>query len=62
MRNPTVYYVAIGFGIIILIGGVFYEANIILGHHPTRGYAAIAIGAILVIGGIIGAFATRPHS
>ncbi len=62
MRNPMVYYGAIVLGIIILIGGVFYEANIILGYHPTRGYVAIAIGAILVIGGIIGAFVSRPSS
>jgi hypothetical protein len=59
MRNPTVYYAAIVLGIIVLIGGVFYEANIILGYHPTRGYVAIAVGAILVIGGIIGAFVSR---
>ena len=62
MRNPIVYYGAIVLGIIALIVGVFYEANIILAFHPTRGYVAIAIGAILVIGGIIGAFVTRPHS
>ncbi len=62
MRNPIVYYAAIVLGIIILIGGVFYETNIILGYHPTRGYVAIAIGAILVIGGIIGAFVSRSSS
>lgn len=45
-------------GIIALIVGVLYVANIVLGYHPTRGYVALAVGAILVIIGIVG-FATR---
>ena len=59
MRNATLYYSAIVVGIISIIIGVFYQANIILGYHPSRAYFAFAIGAILLIVGIAGAFVVR---
>ena len=54
MRNSMLYVAAIVLGVLALLVGVFYEANILLGSHPTRGYAAIAVGAVLLIGGVVG--------
>ncbi len=59
MRNTTLYYGAIVLGVIALIVGVMYMANIILGYHPSRAYIAFGIGVILLIIGIIGAFVVR---
>ena len=59
MRNATLYYGAIVLGIIAIVVGVLYQANIILGYHPSRSYLAFAIGAILLIAGIVGVFYIR---
>ena len=59
MRNATLYYGAIVLGIIAIVVGVLYQANIILGYHPSRSYLAFAIGAILLIVGIVGVFYVR---
>jgi len=47
-------------GVLALVVGVFYLANILLGYHPTRAYVAIAVGAILLIIGIAGMVVSRP--
>lgn len=60
MRNTTLYYGAIALGVIAIIVGVLYMANIILGYHPSRAYIAFGIGVILLIIGIVGAFVARP--
>ena len=59
MRNATLYYGAIVLGIIAIVVGVLYQANIILGYHPSRSYLAFGIGAILLIVGIVGVFYIR---
>ncbi len=59
MRNATLYYGAIVLGIIAVVVGVLYQANIILGYHPSRSYFAFGIGAILLIVGIVGVFYIR---
>ena len=54
MRNSSLYVGAIVLGVIGIIIGVFYVANIILGYHPTRGYVALGIGVILLLIGVVG--------
>jgi len=61
MKNLQLYIGALVLGVLALVVGVLYEANILLGYHPTRGYVAIAVGAILVIVGIAGMVASRPR-
>ncbi len=60
MKNLQLYIGAIVLGVLALIVGVFYLANILLGYHPTRAYVAIAVGAILLIIGIAGMVVSRP--
>ena len=60
MRNAMLYYGAIVLGIIAIVVGVLYQANILLGYHPSRSYVSFAIGAILLIVGIAGVFVMRP--
>ena len=60
MKNLQLYVGAIVLGVLALIVGVFYLANILLGYHPTRAYVAIAVGAILLIIGIAGMVVSRP--
>jgi hypothetical protein len=62
MRNVTLYYVAIALGIIAIIIGIMWLANIVLGSHPTRGYTALGVGVILVIIGIVGMFMARSRA
>jgi hypothetical protein len=54
MQNAWIFVLALILGIIAIIGGIFYEANILLGSHPARAIAAFIIGAILLIVGIAG--------
>jgi hypothetical protein len=61
MRNSTLYVVIIVVGIIGLVIGVLYQANV-LGNHPTRAIAGIAAGVILIIIGIAGMMVTRNRS
>lgn len=60
MKNLQLYIGAMVLGVLALIVGVFYLANILLGYHPTRAYVAIAVGAILLIIGIAGMIVSRP--
>ena len=60
MKNLQLYIGAIVLGVLAVVVGVLYVANVALGYHPTRGYVAIAVGAILVIIGIAGMVASRP--
>lgn len=60
MKNLQLYVSAIVLGVLALVVGVFYLANILLGYHPTRAYVAIAVGAILLIIGIAGMVVSRP--
>jgi hypothetical protein len=46
-------------GILAIIVGVLYNANMVLGFHPTRAYAAWAIGAVLIIIGAVGIVMAR---
>ncbi len=59
MRNSQLYSGAIVIGVIALIVGILYVANIALGYHPTRGYIVLAMGVILLIIGIVGMVNTR---
>jgi hypothetical protein len=59
MRNSQLYIGAIAIGVIALIVGILYVANIALGYHPTRGYIVLAVGVILLIIGIVGMVNTR---
>jgi hypothetical protein len=52
--NKSVYIGAIVLGIIALLVGVAYMANIVLGSHPTRAYAAFGVGVVLLLIGIVG--------
>jgi len=58
MRNSILYVAIIIVGIIALVVGVLYQANV-LGVHPTRAIAGIAAGIILIIIGIAGMVVTR---
>ncbi|HKF35856.1 MAG TPA: hypothetical protein VKB35_03055 [Ktedonobacteraceae bacterium] len=60
MKNLQLYIGAIVLGVLAVVVGVLYVANVALGYHPTRGYVAIGVGAILVIIGIAGMVASRP--
>ena len=61
MRNSTLYYAIIVIGIIALVVGVLYQANV-LGYHPTRAIAGIGAGVVLIIIGIAGMMVTRNRS
>jgi len=54
MQNTWIFALALVLGLLLLIGGVFYEAHILLGFHPARAIAAFILGAILLIIGIAG--------
>jgi uncharacterized membrane protein HdeD (DUF308 family) len=58
MRRNQLYIGAIVLGVLALILGVLYLANI-LGNHPTRAYVALGAGVILVIIGIVGMMVSR---
>lgn len=53
MKNPALFIGAIVLGVIALIIGILYQAQV-LGLHPTRAIAAFVIGIILLIIGIAG--------
>jgi ABC-type thiamin/hydroxymethylpyrimidine transport system permease subunit len=53
MKNPVLFIGAIVLGVIALIIGILYQAQV-LGLHPTRAIAGIVIGIILLIIGIAG--------
>lgn len=57
--NVVAFYVAIVIGILAIVVGVLYNANVLLGFHPTRAYAAWAVGAVLIIIGIVGIVMAR---
>jgi uncharacterized membrane protein len=59
MKNYQLYIGAIVLGVLALVLGVLYQANI-LGYHPTRAYVALGAGAILVIIGVVGMVVNRP--
>lgn len=61
MKNLQLYVSAIVLGVLALVVGVLYLANILIGYHPTRAYVAIAVGAILLIIGIAGMVVSRPR-
>ena len=58
MRNSLLYVAIIIIGVIGLVVGILYQANV-LGTHPTRAIAGIAGGVILIIIGIAGMVVTR---
>ena len=59
LRNTQLYIGAIVLGVLALIVGVMFIANILLGYHPTRAYIAFGVGIILLLVGIIGMVSTR---
>ncbi len=58
MRYYQLYIGAIILGVLALILGVLYLANI-LGYHPTRAYVALGVGVILIIIGVVGMIVSR---
>jgi hypothetical protein len=62
MKNLQLYIGAIVLGVLALIVGVLYLANILLGYHPIRGYTALGVGIILLLIGIVGMVVNRPKS
>lgn len=59
MNNPAVFIGVIVLGIVALVVGYLYNANLYLGYHPTRAYGAWAVGAVLIIIGIVGIIMAR---
>jgi uncharacterized membrane protein HdeD (DUF308 family) len=59
LRNTQLYIGAIVLGVLALIVGVMFIANILLGYHPTRAYIAFGVGIILLLVGIVGMVSTR---
>ncbi len=59
LRNTQLYIGAIVLGVLALIVGVMFIANILLGFHPTRAYIAFGVGIILLLVGIVGMVSTR---
>ena len=59
MKNPMVYYAAIGLGIVALAAGGILVAT---ATHHTISTAAFIVGAVLVIGGIVGWFVMKPKA
>ena len=59
LRNTQLYIGSIVLGVLALIVGVMFIANILLGYHPTRAYIAFAVGIILLLVGIVGMVSTR---
>ena len=53
MKNYTLYIGSIVLGVIALIIGVLYLANV-FGPHPTRAYVALGVGVVLELIGIVG--------
>jgi hypothetical protein len=60
MKNTQLYRGAIVLGVLALVVGALYLANILLGYHPTRAYIAFGVGAILLLIGIVGMVVSRP--
>ena len=58
MKNSMLYVGVIVVGVIALIIGVLYLANV-FGDHPTRAYVALGAGVVLVIIGIGGMMMAR---
>jgi hypothetical protein len=54
MNNRVAFIVAIVLGILAVVVGFLYNANVALGYHPTRAYAGWGIGAVLIIIGVVG--------
>src|SRR2546421_241897 len=61
MKNSMLYVGVIVVGVIALIIGVLYLANV-FGDHPTRAYVALGAGVVLVIIGIGGMMMSRSAS
>jgi uncharacterized membrane protein HdeD (DUF308 family) len=59
MNNSVAFIVAIVLGILAIVVGFLYNANVLLGFHPTRAYAAWGVGVILIIVGIVGMVMAR---
>ncbi|HEY1351280.1 MAG TPA: hypothetical protein VGF67_16790 [Ktedonobacteraceae bacterium] len=49
MQNTWIFALALLLGLLSIVGGIFYEANILLGFHPARAIAAFVVAAILLI-------------
>ncbi|HLQ30886.1 MAG TPA: hypothetical protein VK140_16750 [Ktedonobacteraceae bacterium] len=63
MKNPMVYYAAIGLGIIALaIGGYLLATATAAAPHHTSSYAALGVGVVLLIGGVVGWFVMKPSA
>ena len=60
MKNTQLYRGAIVLGVLALVVGALYLANILLGYHPTRASIAFGVGAILLLIGIVGMVVSRP--
>jgi hypothetical protein len=58
MRSNWLYIGVIVLGVLALVLGVMYLANI-LGYHPTRAYVALGAGVILIIIGVVGMIMSR---
>lgn len=54
MPKNWIFALALILGLLSIVGGIFYEANILLGFHPARAIVAFIVGAILLIIGIAG--------
>lgn len=61
MGNRAIYYGVIVIGIVALVIGILYTAQV-FGLHPVRGPIVIAVGVILLIAGAAGLFMARTRS
>jgi hypothetical protein len=57
--NVLVFYAAIVLGILALVVGYLYNANLYIGYHPSRAVAAWAVGGVLIIIGFVGIVMAR---
>jgi hypothetical protein len=58
MKNSMLYVGVIVVGVIALVIGVLYLANV-FGDHPARAYAALGAGVVLLLIGIGGMVMSR---
>jgi hypothetical protein len=61
MKNATIYYAAIGLGVLALIVGALFQIHI-FGTHHILGYAGLGVGVLLIIIGIVGMVVAKPKA
>jgi uncharacterized membrane protein HdeD (DUF308 family) len=58
MKNSRLYIGAIVLGVLALVVGLLFLANL-FGTHHTLPYIALAVGAVLIIVGVVGMVVMR---